>query len=1170
MPNVFRRVSLAATALFRSPAATAAALRKVTAGHQATLVGTFPTETSPLVGAFLGGAIPGSRGEPPPRGRANYLAAYSTMPWLRAVSDRVAWGVAAVPWQVLAVKGKGGKFVRDAVLQRADGPTRQKMLARHKAAGDLVELVDHPLYELLHGGNDMMTGGTVRALTVLYLDLVGEAFFIKQRNGASAPVGLWPLAPNWVQATPTPARRKYDLQVEGWRDAVDDTEVLWLKRADPANPYARGTGIAQSLADELETDEYTAKMTKARMWNRAAPDVLISPKDTKAELKKEQVDRMEQSWLQKVRGLWKQGGTLFSPRAVEVQTITPTFRELQLVELRQFERDTIVQVYGIPPEKLGILTNSNRACYDDQTECLTDRGWVRHGDLQLTDRVAAYDAVARTLRFEHPKQIVRYRHDGDMLHFASQEGARGRRGNVDIMVTPDHRMLLRPSSHEGLPWTEKRAEEVEHHLPRRWQTVVAAPLEGEAPKPLEFAASATRPNKRPAVKIPVEVWAPMLGLLASEGTWGRYNTSNPGGATSYQISVSQSLRANPAKVDAIDELISRFPIPCSRYVDADEAVRWQWNHQAMLEHLEQHCGPASATRRLPAYVREWPGWAQRSLIEWAILGDGTPVGQPAGANPDRRTWGSWQLYSTSPGLMDDYQEAALKAGYRAGAVRVGYEGDARRATCYRIGISEHVEPELPVPVRRPYSGTVWCLETSTGWFVTRRNGCIAIQGNTIEGADLIFGKDLVVPRCEFLREHYQERLAPEYDERLIVQYVSPVAEDQDRQLEAGKSAPWSRKANEWRAAQGLEPDERLGDGYYVPIGMRFVADPAEDEGGIDPSVTPAATTDDQEDEDGEKTADAASVIAKLARSVARAAVFRAGTYNAKAIALDDDYYTLVHRVADKLTPKLRRQFMQAIGKIQDATLITALENAFASGQLAAAEAAIPWAQLEAQLHGGTEIIRQALYAAGEAAASELSDVLGVALKFDRTNPAAEAWAAANAARYVTEITEHTRAAMRTMIADAYADQMTAPELARLVRGSIGLRSEQAAAVARFRAELVANGVGGERLDKLVAKRARRYLNQRATTIARTELIQASNMGQQMLWRQAAAKGHLDASIVVRRWLATDDDRCDATCLQMDGQSAPLDEEFRTPAGDPYLTPPVHPNCRCAVGLELLR
>jgi len=765
--------------------------RKGEKPQQGQRVGNLPTESSPIVAGLLGGIMP-YRGDPPPRGRQDYLRAYSTMPWLRAVSDRVAGGVAAVEWQVLAVKGKAGKFVRDPILQRADFRTRQKMLARHKAAGDLVELTDHPLYELLHGGNDMMTGGTVRALTVLYLDLVGEGFFIKQRNVAGVPVGLWPMPPHWVQETPTPSTLKFKLQVNTWTDSVDDADVLWLKRADPLNPYGRGTGVAQALADELETDEYAAKMTKARMWNRALPDVLISPKDTKATIDETAAKTLEQKWTQKLRGLFRQGNNLhILSRAVQVDQISQTFQELQLVPLRQFERDTIIQVYGIPPEKLGVLENSNRS--------------------------------------------------------------------------------------------------------------------------------------------------------------------------------------------------------------------------------------------------------------------------------------------------------------------------------------------------------------------------------TIEGADLIFAKDLVVPRCEFLREHYQERLAPEYDDRIVVAYVSPVGEDRDRQLEAATAAPWSRTINEWRELQGLPPDEKSGKGHMVPIGMSYVEDLADDV-----SVAPSVSAGDGSDA---TATDEAKTISKVAPAIARPSIFRASA-NLKAIALDDDYYTLVHRVADKLEPKLRRQFLQAIGKIQDATLLSDLENALASGQVHGAYSAIPWSRLEAELNGGTQIIRAALDAAGDASASELSGALGVTLAFDRTNPAAESWAQANAARYITEISDSTRSAIRELIASGYADQIAPAELAKMVRDSIGLHSRQVAALETLRAELVADGVSGDTLSKMLTKAAAQKLRYRAQTIASHELLTASNQGQRQLWNQAEQKGHLDPSRTKRMLIVTHDDRCDSTCLKMEGQQVGLHDAFVTPDGEKIEDPPIHVKCRCAEGLVI--
>ncbi|MFN7135270.1 MAG: phage portal protein, partial [Myxococcales bacterium] len=46
------------------------------------------------------------------------------------------------------------------------------------------------------------------------------------------------------------------------------------------------------------------------------------------------------------------------------QRLDTTFKDLQLVQLRGFERDTIMQVFGIPPEIVGILENSNRATID--------------------------------------------------------------------------------------------------------------------------------------------------------------------------------------------------------------------------------------------------------------------------------------------------------------------------------------------------------------------------------------------------------------------------------------------------------------------------------------------------------------------------------------------------------------------------------------------------------------------------------------------------------------------------------------------------------------------------------------------------------------------------------------------------------------------------------------
>jgi hypothetical protein len=85
------------------------------------------------------------------------------------------------------------------------------------------------------------------------------------------------------------------------------------------------------------------------------------------------------------------------------------------------------------------------------------------------------------------------------------------------------------------------------------------------------------------------------------------------------------------------------------------------------------------------------------------------------------------------------------------------------------------------------------------------------------------GRYVLVPRLEFVREILQERLAPEFDERLIVQYESPVTDDKEMQLRAATAAPWALKVNEWRGMAGQPKlDGPEGERHVVPFGLTSV------------------------------------------------------------------------------------------------------------------------------------------------------------------------------------------------------------------------------------------------------------------------------------------------------------------------------------------------------------
>lgn len=339
MPNIGTRVRLAGKAL----------------------VGAFTDTDAKTAWGLLSGVLPGGLGMPPNRGTREYLAAYSQMPWLRAVADRIGTAVAATDWQ-LYVRGKpGDKARQDRVLQRCSKHARRAVLIKQaQDHDDLRQIEDHPLLDVIHDANSFQTGEQMRKVTQLHLDLVGEAFWLKERGALGQVTGVWPIPPDWVINTPTPTNPFYRVQFRAWRGLIPDTEFLWMCNPDPANPYGRGSGTGQSLADELETDEYAAKHTKAFFHNRARPDILVYPKSP-AQMRQADVSRLEQDWIQSNAGFWRAFKPYFMTREVGVHEFEQNFRSLQLVQLREYERNTILQVFGIPPELLGVLENSNRA-----------------------------------------------------------------------------------------------------------------------------------------------------------------------------------------------------------------------------------------------------------------------------------------------------------------------------------------------------------------------------------------------------------------------------------------------------------------------------------------------------------------------------------------------------------------------------------------------------------------------------------------------------------------------------------------------------------------------------------------------------------------------------------------------------------------------------------------
>lgn len=351
-------------------------------------------EPAPVTAAQMtnGIMVVGSGRGAPRRGTRELMIAYREQPWLRAVVGRIARGMASVKWTVYVRadepsaqksgrrerSGPNGKFHdvtgvpsfrwgRDFSVpdyQLSHGPAEQRAARRRElaAAGLLREVPDHPLLKLLAHPNPEITGRSALQMTQTWIDLKGEAFWLLGRIDG-VPTQYMPMPPHWVTAVPTRERPTFRVSFQSLQLEVRADDMVWMRDPDPENPYGRGTGVAEALSDELETDEHAARYVKNWFANGGMPSAIVAFEGAGLDV----IERVKEKWAGAYGGTANAHRVHFAGGKMNAQKLDTSFKEQQITELRKAERDTVAQVFNVPPEVIGIIENSNRSTIDAST-----------------------------------------------------------------------------------------------------------------------------------------------------------------------------------------------------------------------------------------------------------------------------------------------------------------------------------------------------------------------------------------------------------------------------------------------------------------------------------------------------------------------------------------------------------------------------------------------------------------------------------------------------------------------------------------------------------------------------------------------------------------------------------------------------------------------------------
>lgn len=255
-----------------------------------------------------------------------------------------------------------GRSPRLSVVERiaSDLSFASGKLFVKKNNGEEVEVKNHGFLDFWERPNPLyeMTAAAMWRLQEIYLLLKGEGYFIIEKDPAGRPAEMWPVPSHWVQMTPYQGYPYYSIKTtSGTIIEVSVDDVFVMKELNPLDPFMRGLGQAESIADEVEIDEYAAQFQKRFFFNDATPNLVVSMPGSTDEQRK----RFRAEWLERFKGVFKSHGIATTGGDISIQKVAESMKDMDMVNGRTFIRNAVLEHFGVPREIMGITESSNRA-----------------------------------------------------------------------------------------------------------------------------------------------------------------------------------------------------------------------------------------------------------------------------------------------------------------------------------------------------------------------------------------------------------------------------------------------------------------------------------------------------------------------------------------------------------------------------------------------------------------------------------------------------------------------------------------------------------------------------------------------------------------------------------------------------------------------------------------
>lgn len=355
-------------------------------------------------------------------------------------------------------------------------------------------------------------------------------------------------------------------------------------------------------------------------------------------------------------------------------------------------------------------------CYSHDTEFLTKEGWKIFDDISDKDLLATVIPKTHKIEYNHYTDRFDGTFNGNMYNIKGH--------HTDICVTPNHNMYVREYSRKQDKilgdWTFMEAG----HLPDSFDMLKSIePKKNRQKWPVGF-------NMDVLNHLALGSYLRVLGWYISDGTTQFRNDEIK------CVRISQS-KPQSMLTQNLNKLRNMGKIDCKEYVYESTGIS-KYNEHVWLfpknisECVYKDCGHKSDEKRIPSWCFELTKREMNILLTCLLQGDGTK----------RNHQEEIYVYYTNNSLLaDDIQRLAFLCGFETSKWGP-YSQESNLGVCdmYQVHINKKASnikkvrnskqriDKIPTTNHR-----IVCFTVKNHTLVTRRNGKIAIHGNSKHG-----------------------------------------------------------------------------------------------------------------------------------------------------------------------------------------------------------------------------------------------------------------------------------------------------------------------------------------------------------------------------------------------------------------------------------------------------